>query len=186
MIAKPFTGLTALAVVLMTALGFEYANHYHDEASSFPPLRAPTIQSVNVSLSPEDVPAHVDTILARPLFRVGRRPPSPDEVPAESLPRLSAVLVSENGKRLIFSGAAGGRQIVAAEGDHIGLYIVRSIVAGQAVVWGPEGSRIIRPSFKKQEVAAVPPQTASQIPKRQLPSVFPPAASELSHPPVNR
>ena len=186
MITKPLIGLAALSTVLMTALCLEYINHCYIKVIDLPPLHEPTTLSMHVLLPPQDVPVFVETILGRPLFRVGRRPPSPDGVPTELLPRLSAILVSPNSKRLIFSSAAGGKPIVVAEGDHIGLYVVGSIVAGQAVIWGPEGSRIIWPSFKRQEVAITPLQMATQTLERQPISIFPPGTLGPIQSPINR
>jgi hypothetical protein len=93
----------------------------------------------------------VATILARPLFSRDRRPlATPGQnatVAARSVPRLAGILVTPLGKTAIFAAAKGGKPIVVSEGSHLGRFVVQSIDVGQVTLIGPEGQRLLRPSF---------------------------------------
>ena len=94
----------------------------------------------------------VQTILARPLFSLNRRPAAtPDGSAAatsDTLPRLAGVIVGPGGGRAIFAPAEG-RPLVLPEGGHIGRYLVRSIVPGQVTLSDAGRDLVIRPSLVK-------------------------------------
>jgi len=98
----------------------------------------------------------VAAILERPLFSPGRRPPSPAPAAAAPAPppayvapppRLSGVLIGPHGRSAIFAGEDGGKSVSVTEGGRIGAFIVQAIEAGQVMLHGPDGPRILRPSF---------------------------------------
>jgi hypothetical protein len=93
----------------------------------------------------------VATILARPLFSRDRRPlATPGQnatVAAAGVPRLAGILVSPLGRTAIFAAANGGKPVVVSEGNHLGRFVVKSIDVGQVTLIGPEGQRMLRPSF---------------------------------------
>ena len=100
-----------------------------------------------------DVPSdqasrRVATILARPLFSPNRRP---DKVASDGartgLARLTGIIVSSAGKSAIFAGAAGSKAAVVGEGARIGLYLIESIDAGGVTIVGPNGQRVLHPTF---------------------------------------
>jgi hypothetical protein len=96
-------------------------------------------------------PAHVATVLARPLFRPDRRPPAlPDAAvgKAANLPRLTGIMIDGGGRRAIFADER--KPIVAVEGDRIGVYLVQAIAPGEVTVYGPEGQRVLRPAFDQK------------------------------------
>ena len=103
-----------------------------------------------------DETGYLGTILGRPLFQPDRRPFVNSASVEPSIGRLTAIVISENDKSLIFSGAPGGKPIVVTEGDHIGSAIVQSISIGRASLAGPDGVKVIQPSFDKQQNSAVP------------------------------
>lgn len=104
-------------------------------------------------------PAWVAAILARPLFNTDRRPVAVDAAagPGVSLdlPRLSGVMVTASGRRAIFAGSGNGRAVTVAEGGRIGAFTVSRIDNGVVTLTGPEGSRILRPSFASGAEAAL-------------------------------
>jgi hypothetical protein len=94
----------------------------------------------------------VQKALARPLFAPGRRPPAPPEqrrtaAAAFVLPRLTGVMVGPTDRTAIFAGAAGGKPLVTREGSRIGDDMIDMIEPGRVTVTGPEGSRVLLPSF---------------------------------------
>ncbi len=93
-------------------------------------------------------------VLARPLFQIDRRPPVVASARIEpSVGRLTGILISQNDKRLIFSGVPDGKPVILTEGDHIGSDIVQSIDVGQATLVGPGGVTVVQPSFDKPDQA---------------------------------
>ncbi len=89
--------------------------------------------------------AEAATVLARPLFSSGRRPPADDAVTGTSaaLPRLSAILVSGALRRVVFE--TGDKQTVLGVGGHAGPYTVDSISAQAITVATQDGTRTLRP-----------------------------------------
>jgi hypothetical protein len=151
MIANPaMLALGALSALLVAALGLECFGAGEAPA----PRPAPALPPIAVAAAPVPLPpppALVDTILARPLFQASRRPPAVSATPVAGrpagLPRLTGVMSSSKGKRLIFAPGPDGKPVVVAEGGHIGPYQVKSIGAGSAEVLGPEGLKTLRPAF---------------------------------------
>ena len=149
---RPLLGLAGLAAVLVALLFLEYQGAGSEDVP-LPPLsrRPAAVEAGAPPPPPGNLQAQVDAILARPLFRIGRRPPLAGVAQTAAapvpLPRLTAVLVSGTRKSLIFAGGTDGKPVVVPEGGRIGLYVVQSIGAGQATLLGPEGARTVRPSF---------------------------------------
>lgn len=134
--------------------------------------------------------ADVATVLARPLFRDGRRPPSLARDAAdpgattEGLPRLSGILFDGTAGAAIFEGA--GKPRVTRVGDRIGPYVVAAITPTDVVVRGPDGERHLRPTYSaRPAVAAITarPSMPSLIDalmhgERRLPLPPPPAIGD--------
>ena len=169
--------LALLAATLISIIGFDVVPH---RVASPPP---PAGYSLIVAKPPipaavDATAALVDTVLARPLFQADRRPAEAD--PGKAVPaagRLTGIVVSQGVGRLIFAGAAGGKPIIAAEGDRIGADIVQAIGAGQATLLGPEGATTISPSFSDQDGGTA---------RDPRPATAQPAESRLSrHQPVH-
>lgn len=90
--------------------------------------------------------------LQRPLFSPSRRPSAPAvrgtaQAGPPGLPRLAGTLVSPAGKSAIFVAAGSDRPVLLGEGGRIGDWTVNSIGPGQVVLSGPDGRRVVRPSF---------------------------------------
>ena len=84
-----------------------------------------------------------ETVLARPLFTPGRRPPTPGQVavgpaPAadKGLPRMTGILIDGESRRAIFVGPEGGRPVVVAEGGRVGGFVVQKIDPQSVTVSG--------------------------------------------------
>jgi hypothetical protein len=118
--------------------------------------------------------AVVAVILARPLFEPGRRPVTAATsagAPAEKLPRLTGVLVTPSGRRVIFASPVHGKPVIATEGTHIGNFVVQSIASGEVTVLGPDGAHTIRPSYDTS--VATPALAGSMAPLRPNPMPMP-------------
>jgi hypothetical protein len=100
----------------------------------------------------------VSVILARPLFTPGRRPEAADAAAASvDLARLTGILVGPSGKAAIFAGRSGGKPVVIEEGARIGRYVIGTIEANAVTVIGPEGTRVLHPSFDPSPPAVAKP-----------------------------
>jgi hypothetical protein len=94
----------------------------------------------------------VDTILARPLFSVGRRRAAPPAIPvaekAESVPRLSGIVIGVSERHAIFADADGHSHIVS-EGMLIGSFTVTAIEPGQVILTSSKGVRVLHTTYPK-------------------------------------
>jgi hypothetical protein len=143
-----FLPLTALALALSGLLATELQAPLFlpapMDASQAHPFTIPANAKQRNSASQRET--WVATILARPLLSPTRRFPSApvSKAPANDVPRLTGVLVSEAGAGAIFAGA-DGKPVYVKAGDHVGPYLVRAISAGQVTVQGPAGLAILHP-----------------------------------------
>jgi len=78
------------------------------------------------------------------------------------LPRLSGVLLSGGNRSVIFAAPDGGRPTVVAEGGQVAGYTVQSIEPGRVTLAGPDGTRVLRPSFDPR--APIPNTTVGAAP----------------------
>jgi hypothetical protein len=83
------------------------------------------------------------------------------------VPRLSGVLVSPSGKQAIFAAPPEGKGFVASEGTRIGGFVLQSISAGEVTLIGPDGTRVLRPTF---DTAASAPSKAEMPAFAPVPS----------------
>ncbi len=99
-----------------------------------------------------------EIVLARPLFNPSRRPIVEEAKPVEAsaapaaaaaadLPRVSGIILLPGRSRAIFAGAGDGKPVTVTEGDRFGPYVVEAIEPGQVRLSGPDGTRLLRPSF---------------------------------------
>ena len=111
----------------------------------------------------------MQAILSRPLFAPNRRAPVGIAAGGVStgLPRLAGIMISNSGRSVIFAAADGGKPNVVAEGAEVSGFRVQSIENGQVTVVGPDGSRVLRPSFDP-----APRQAATIQPQPTLPGPF--------------
>ncbi len=116
---------------------------------------------------PDHVAQWAATILARPLFSPGRRPPAAAAAApgaaAPTLPRVAGIMVTPAGRRAIFA-EKGTKPLVLGEGGQVSGFTVQSIQAGQVTVRGPEGVRVLSPTFDPEAPAPASPAGAAPLP----------------------
>jgi hypothetical protein len=160
--------LLSLAVVLLGALGLEFgAASMGNEAVSLTPSNIPV--SPGFSRSPPMSPNATweSMILERPLFNRDRRPVAARVVAggaAPGLPRLAGIVIYPTGRMATFAPADGGKPVVAQEGARVGGFTIQAIQAGQVTVSGPDGVRVLRPSFDQRPAPAGKPGLALGLP----------------------
>ncbi len=195
-----FAGLGLVAAALAGAIALELRGIEGDEVTSgaaaaavarwrpAPPVPTPP--------SPDRSREWAATALARPLFAADRRPmPEPRAAVAaggtggRDLPRLTGVLVSPSGRAAIFAPTGdGAKPLVLRTGDTLGEFEVKAIVAGEVTLTGPEGDRVVRPSFdprggsggapsRPTPVVAVTPGAPPGPPALLVPAATPGGAS---------
>ncbi len=107
--------------------------------------------------------------MARPLFRADRRPLAAAAAAAvdDTLPRLSAIIVTAAGRSALFAGDAGTPMVVAV-GGKIGAYHVRTITPDSVSLLGPHGAVKVHPQYAPGGAAPGGPPPASARPNRPL------------------
>ena len=128
------------------------------------------------------------TALARPIFAQDRRPVAEPRAAvaggpaARELPRLTGVLVAPGGATAIFAGVGEtAKPQVVRVGDRLAGFEVKAILAGEVTLAGPDGDRVLRPSFDGRPAGggaparpgAVVPAAAPGGTPVQLPPGFP-------------
>ena len=170
----PVVALGLLAALLSATLIAEWN-------TAEPPPRAPALGVA--SGAPSGTPAapaqggrtaeFAQISLARPLFSPDRRPAAVGaaaaSAPDNALPRLTGIMVTPAGRSAIFAG--GPRALVVVEGGRVGNFTVRTIEPNQVILLGPDGTRLIRPTFGESKPAA-PAALSQSLP--QLPVLAPP------------
>lgn len=113
-------------------------------------------------------------ILARPLFRPDRRPPSVKAAPsiAATLPRLSGILIGR-GFRLALFAVGSGKTRIVAQGGRIAGYRIVAIDPASVVLDGAGGRRVLTPHF---EMTAGSPKASASAPAASLTRPGPGAA----------
>ncbi len=159
--------LAGLAAALLAVIGYELRSYQGVEATSElgrAPSSATATEAVPVA---HDRSAELETILARPLFQPDRRP-APEAAASPKLGRLEGIIVTGTEKRLIFAGSSGGKPIVVKEGDHVDADVVQSISGEQAALSGPDGIKVISPSFDAKSTSPTHPAQAEAAEKKPV------------------
>jgi hypothetical protein len=150
-LAVPFFGSCA---VLVAILPLEWL-----PAAAPPPVThatAPHPVSASASTAEaRDIDDLADTVLGRPLFTVGRRPPKSSGggrlATNTGYPRLAGIMITPAGKHAIFA-PDGGKPLVLAEGGALDDATVRSIKRDRVVVTGPKGEQVLWPTYDHNRV----------------------------------
>jgi len=122
---------------------------------------------------PSGVDAWEASSLARPLFSRGRRPPADTRqvaaaAPAMTVPRLTGVLVGPFGASAVFMVSGSDKPVTVQEGDQMGAYRIRRITPGEVLVDGPDGERVLRPSFGAPPDRQPAPDQRAAVPSPRL------------------
>ncbi len=98
------------------------------------------------------------TVLARPLFTIGRRPAKLPETASHAggngVPRLSGILITPYGRRAIFS-PEGGKPLVVAVGASVGQHRVAAIEADGVRLDGM--AQALHPTLDRQRAGGLTP-----------------------------
>jgi hypothetical protein len=94
-----------------------------------------------------------ETILARPLFSISRRPPrvvagKSSETPVGQA-RLTGIMISRTRRTAIFAPDGGGKPLVLAEGGSVNDSTIRSIQPDRVVM---ASGAVLRPSYDRNRV----------------------------------
>jgi hypothetical protein len=103
-------------------------------------------------------PMDTDSVLARPLFNWNRRPGVSGISPgfAESLPRLSGIVIDADKRYAIFAAvSAGSKPMIVQEGGMIGRYMIDRIAPDHVDVRFDGGLRSLRTSFDSPPAATL-------------------------------
>lgn len=107
----------------------------------------------------KDSDGWADTITARPLFTVGRRPPSAKAagvaVADTGMPRLSGIIVTGASRRAIFMPDSG-KAVVVAEGASLEDGTIRRIAIDRVFISSPKGDMVLYPSFDHNRTPPAP------------------------------
>ena len=188
-----FGALAVLAVALGGAIALQLPSVEGDEvaigAAAAAVARWRPAPAVPTPPSPDRSREWAATALARPLFAPDRRPvPEPRAAVASGPggrepPRLAGVLVTPAGGAAIFAAGEGAKPLVLRVGDKLNEFEVKAIVAGEVTLTGPEGDRVVRPTFDPRPGGGgssaprpQPPVAAAPRPPRP-PGLVPAAAS---------
>lgn len=172
MIRAALLAVCALAGLLSATVALELT------LQSQAPVSAAAAPAVPLAITPvtaarvaggADIQSWVATILARPLFSRDRRPveaAAAVAAVAESLPRLTGITVSPAGRHAIFA-TPGSKPLVASVGDRVAGFTLQSIEPAGVTVVGPNGPRVLLPSFEGPHVAAGanPGSTSRAVPE---------------------
>ena len=101
----------------------------------------------NPITSKVDIQAEVKLVLARPLFSENRRAPPPNSRTFSILPRLTGVLITQEIRIALFDGGSAGKCVSLGQGDRLGDFIISLVTPGEVVVTGPDGTRVLHPTF---------------------------------------
>ena len=148
--------LVAAALAMVVVAEAIPSGRQRDLPAPATPLGTPSAATV----AAEPLTAWAETVLARPVFSVDRRPPAKPAASAaagpQNLPRLAGIVVSSTGRSAIFAGE-GDHSTVVAEGAQVGSYRVVTIHADAVDVTGPGGARTVKPAYSNDPPPAAPP-----------------------------
>jgi hypothetical protein len=148
------SGIVLFAGILVSEITAEPAPEA-DIAAATPPHSYGSLHAVR----PEPI-AGVDqmiaTILARPLFSAGRRPPDAGNAVVDTSfdnTRLAGIL-TESGQRFALFAPLGAKPMVVKEGDTVNGWRIDNITPSEVALSGPGGSKTLQP---KNDPNLIPP-----------------------------
>ena len=113
---------------------------------------APTVAQTDPDAPGRDTEHWAESVVNRPLFTIGRRPPHDKAghavVSTNGTPRLSGILIAGPDRHAIFV-PEGGKAVTVAEGGSVDGYTVRTVRADSVTLSSPKGDVTLRLSFDK-------------------------------------
>jgi hypothetical protein len=126
------------------------------------PVHAQTV-AANTDDS-RDTDDWADTVLERPLFTIGRKPPKPPapghQAGGAGLPRLSGIMITPFGRRAIFM-PEGSKPMVLAEGAAVGDRTISRIATDKVYL---SGDTVLTPTLDKQRTGGPATGTSPFVP----------------------
>ena len=154
-----FAGCLTFGAILFSELFLAGADEVSISRPQTRPATAPTVAGRKTARSDE----LVATVLARPLFSNTRRPPqvaSTDAADEEfSGTRLTGI-VTESGRRIAVFAISGAKSLRVAEGEAVNGWRVESIMPREVSLSGPNGTKMLRPTFDTNLKPAHGPEAA--------------------------
>jgi hypothetical protein len=159
--AAPFLGA---CVVLAGILAIEWMPASSEPAAVAPPRPAHAQTIVAKTDDSRDTDDWSDTVLERPLFTVGRKPPKPPALGRQAsgagLPRLSGIMITPFGRRAIFM-PEGAKVLVLSEGATVGDHTISRIATDRVYL---SGDTVLTPTLDKQHTGGPASGTSPFVP----------------------
>jgi len=159
---RPLVVLLGLWAGLAATIAFELQRGSREEqyvTSDRPPTASQTSGRTGpVAAPPEQQGKWAAVAIARPLFAPDRRPRAAAGVATRApavLPRLTGVMISAENRRAIFDSVDGAKSSLVSEGTVVAEFRVQKIEVGRVILLGPDGARVVRPSFDQRPAAVV-------------------------------
>ena len=183
MIPSPARLLTGLLAVLALLLAVEWLLPDAPPPPSSVPLSHLRGSTRAASLPARETAVWGETILARPVFSISRRPPKiaakgSSETPAGQS-RLAGIMITRSGRRAIFAPEGGGKQMVLAEGSMVNQSTIRSILPDRVVL---AGGAVLRPTYDRNRAASLITTPPFQPPTTFQPPSFQPPGFQQNGP----
>jgi hypothetical protein len=157
-LAAPFYGACAILVAILPLEWLPSAEPPPVKPAASQRLVTPT----DTGTDTKDTGEWADTVLARPLFTVGRRAPKSaggaHQAANTGLPRLAGIMITMAGKWAIFA-PDGGKPLVLKEGAALDDATIRTIQRDRVLVSGPKGDQVLLPTFDHARTGQLTPTT---------------------------
>lgn len=172
--------LWGASLVLAVVLGLEWIGGGGEGA----PAAVPAAKHKAAPSQPQDEDTRdtadwVDTVLARPLFSVSRKPTKPDaaaKTAGAGMPRLAGILVTPQGRRAIFAAELGGKPLVVAEGGSVNDVVIKSIRPDRVIL---ASGVMLQPAYDKLRIPSAQP---AFTPQPFVPQPFTPQTPNMMQP----
>ena len=172
--------LWGASAVLAVVLGLEWTGSLGgDEPAPVPEAQHKVAASQPQDEDTRDTADWVDTVLARPLFSVSRKPAKPDAaatIAGAGMPRLAGILVTPQGRRAIFAPEAGGKPLVVAEGGNVDDVKIVSIRPDRVIL---ASGATLQPAYDKLRIPSAQP---ALTPQPFVPQPFTPQQPNFTQP----
>lgn len=171
-LAVPFYGACVLLVVILPLEWLPTPDPPPVKPAATPHLAA----AADSGAEAKDTGEWADTVLGRPLFTVGRRPPKTvggtHVASSSGLPRLAGIMITPTGKRAIFA-PDGGKPLVLSEGAALDDATIRTIRRDSVLVSGPKGDEVLWPSYDHAAKTGLMSPTVPTFPQPGMNPGFP-------------